>query len=177
MVEDKDSTTTISPQINTDKKPKKTANRVNQLQNELKEINDKLMRAYAEMQNMQKRFEKEMSLREESIKKKYICEFIDLYEVLLKAYNDKDPKSALQIIIKNIDQFLERECVKPIECLGKIFDHNIHHAITTTDRSDCEDGVIVEEVKKGYLIGDKLLRPSQVIVAKKKSIETVKEGS
>jgi len=52
--------------------------------------------------------------------------------------------------------------------VGKTFDHNIHHAVTTIEKNDCEDGTVVEEVKKGYLLDDELLRPSQVIVAKNK---------
>ncbi|MEM0493399.1 MAG: nucleotide exchange factor GrpE [Candidatus Thermoplasmatota archaeon] len=177
MVTEKETPVTVTSETSTDKTCKKTGGRVSQLQKELKDTNDKLIRAYAEMQNMQKRFEKELSSREESIKKKYLCEFIDLYDVLQKAYRDDDPKSGLQVIIKNIEQFFEHEHIKPIECVGKVFNHNIHHAITTVDRTDCEDGVIVEEVKKGYLIDEKLLRPSQVIVAKNKKIDMKMEGS
>jgi len=51
--------------------------------------------------------------------------------------------------------------------VGKKFDHNFHHAVTTIDKDDCEENTIVEEIKKGYMINEKLLRPSQVIVVKK----------
>ena len=65
--------------------------------------------------------------------------------------------------------FMEKEKIKPIECIGKKFDHNLHHAITTVENKDCEDDTIIEEIKKGYIINEKLLRPSQVIVAKMKN--------
>jgi len=55
--------------------------------------------------------------------------------------------------------------------MGKKFDHNLHHAINTVEDDDCESETIVEEVKKGYMINDKVLRPSHVIVAKKKENE------
>ena len=70
-------------------------------------------------------------------------------------------------MLNNLENFFEKEQIKYINCVGKTFDHNIHHAVITIEKNDCEDGTIVEEVKKGYLIDDKLLRPSQVIVAKK----------
>ena len=70
-------------------------------------------------------------------------------------------------MISNIEKLFEKEQIKCIECVGKKFDHNIHHAVTTIDKGDCEDNLIVEEVKKGYMLNEKLLRPSQVIVVKK----------
>ena len=55
--------------------------------------------------------------------------------------------------------------------MGKRFDHNLHHAITTIEKDDCEDDIIIEEVKKGYMINEKILRPSHVIVSKKENME------
>ena len=52
--------------------------------------------------------------------------------------------------------------------MGKSFDHTLHHAITTIEKTDYKDNVIVEEVKKGYMIKDTVFRPSQVIVVKNK---------
>ena len=98
---------------------------------------------------------------------KYLSELIDLYELLKKAYNDEKPKDGLKLIINNVEKIFEKEQIKHIDCVGKTFNHNIHHAISTVE-DDCEDEIIVEEVKKGYLIADKVLRPSQVIVSKKK---------
>ena len=137
------------------------------LKQELKKKEDKLLRSYADLQNYQKRMEKELQINEEETKKKYLSELIDLHELLKKAYEDNDPKEGLKLIINNIENFFEKEQIKCIECVGKKFDHNLHHAITTINKDDCEDEIIVEEVKKGYMINEKLLRPSQVIVAKK----------
>ena len=141
-------------------------NKLKQLQLELEEKNDKLLRTQADLQNYQKRMEKELTHKEEEVKKKYISELIDLNELLKKAYEDENPKDGLKLILYNINNLLEREQIKYIDCVGKKFDHVHHHAVTTVEKYDCEDGVIVEEVKKGYLIGEKLLRPSQVVVAK-----------
>jgi len=139
-----------------------------QLEEELKELNDKLLRSYADVQNIQKRMEKEIRSCKEETKKKYISELINFNELLKKAYEDKDPKEGLKLMLTNIENFFEKEQIKYIDCIGKKFDHNYHHAISTVEKDECDDGEIVEEVKKGYMLNDKLLKPSQVIVAKKK---------
>ena len=147
---------------------KKLEKKVKQLQQELKEKNDKLLRSYADFQNYQKRMEKELIFKEEETKKKYLSELIDLNDLLKKAYDDKDPKNGLKLILNNLKNLFEREQMQCIDCVGKTFDHNLHHAVSAMEKDECEDGTIVEEIKKGYLINDKVLRPSQVIVAKKK---------
>ncbi len=138
------------------------------LQHELKEKNDKLLRTCADLQNYQKRTEKELLFREEETKKKYLSELIELYELLHKAHEDENPKQGLKLILQNLEGFFEKEQIKSIDCVGKSFDHTQHHAITTIEKTDYEDNIIVEEVKKGYMIKDTVFRPSQVIVVKNK---------
>ena len=157
----------------TDKKKKNKEKNINlkkeleKLKMELKEKNDKLLRTFADFQNFQKRSDKELICREQETKKKYLEELLDIYDLLKKAFDDKNPKDGLKLIINNIEKFLEKEHIKQIKCIGEKFNHNIHHAITTLEKNDCEDNTIIEEVKKGYLLNDKILRPSHVIVAKK----------
>ncbi len=150
------------------KKSVNLKNEIEQLKEDLKENKNQLLRTIADFQNYQKRMEKESKLKEIETKQKYLSELIDLNELLKKAYEDKNPKEGLKLIIDNIEKFFEKEQIKCIECIGKKFDHNLHNAVTTLEKDDCEDDVIVEEVKKGYMINDKLFRPSHVIVAKKK---------
>jgi molecular chaperone GrpE len=141
---------------------------IKKLKQDLKEKEDKLLRSYADFQNYQKRMEKELQIKEEETKKKYLSELLDLNELLKKAYADNYPKKGLKLILNNIENFFEKEQIKSIECVGEKFDHNLHHAVTTIEKDDCEDETIVEEVKKGYMVNNKLLRPSHVIVVKKK---------
>ncbi len=145
--------------------------KLKKIEKELKEKNDKLLRTCADLQNYQKRMEKELISREGEIKRKYLTELIDLNEILKRAYEDKNPKQGLKLILNNLEKFFEKEHIRYIDCMGKSFDHGLHHAVTTVEKNDCENDTIVEEVKKGYMIGDSLLRPSQVIVAKKKEYE------
>jgi molecular chaperone GrpE len=150
------------------KKEKSTSKKRDKLNQELKEKNDKLMRCYADLQNLQKRMEKELILKEDEVRRKYLSEIIDINELLKKAIEDNNPKEGLKLILQNIENFFDSEKIKCIDCMGKKFDHNLHHAIITVEKNDCDENTIIEEVKKGYLVNDKLLRPSQVIVSKKK---------
>jgi len=138
------------------------------LHQELNDKNDKYLRILADFQNYQKRMEKEIQAQKEETKKKYLLEILDLTELLKKAYEDPDPKSGLKLLLDNIDKFLQKEGITYIDCKGKPFNYQFHNAVSTIEQSECVDGTILDEIKKGYLLGEKLLRPAHVIVAKKK---------
>jgi len=159
---------TTSKKNTTSKKTPNLKKEIEKLKQELQEKNEKLLRSIADFQNYQKRIEKELQHREDDSKKKYLSELIDINELIKKAYEDNSPKEALKLILHNLNSFFEKEQIKCIDCVGKPFNHNLHHAISTVEKEDCENEIVVEEIKKGYLVDDKLLRPSQVIVTKKK---------
>lgn len=138
------------------------------LQKEIKELNKKLLRTQADFHNYQKRMEKEIVFCKQETKEKYLLELLDLYDILIKAYKDNNPKKGLKLLINNLENFFNNEQIKEIESMGKKFDHNFHHAINTIEKKDCEDDLIIEEVKKGYMINKKVVRPSHVIVVKNK---------
>ncbi len=73
----------------------------------------------------------------------------------------------IALIYRKLQAILEQEGVKPIQAEGKEFDPMYHEAITYEEAEGFEDGQIIEEVQKGYMLGDKVLRPSIVRVAKK----------
>ncbi len=141
---------------------------IEELQQQLKQKQDQLIRSMADFQNLQKRLEKERIFHIDSVKEKYISKFIDIKELLQKACIDESPKEGLRLILSQIDQFFEQEHIQCIDCIGKPFDHRKHHAIMTVEKENCEGNSIVEEIKKGYMVDEKILRPSHVIVAKKK---------
>lgn len=150
-----------------EKELKKFKKEIKELKKELIEKNDKLLRSYADIQNFQKRSEKALQIKEDETKIKYVYELVELSELLKQAYKDNDPKIGIKLIIDNLEKFFEKEQIKFIDCVGKQFDHNLHHAVTVIDKKDCQDGIILKEVKRGYFIKNKLMRPSQVIVSKK----------
>jgi molecular chaperone GrpE len=137
----------------------------------LKEKDEKILRNLADFQNYQKRINKELNDIEKEIKNKFFLKFIDIYELLVQVYNDKNPKFGLKLIINDIENFFKKENIQYIDCIGKKFDHNVHHAISTIEKDDCKENTVVEEIKKGYVIEDRLLRPSHVVVAKRKEKE------
>lgn len=141
---------------------------IEKLRSEVQEKNDKLLRSIADFQNLQKRMEKDMNNYVNKNKEKYLCEFVDLHELLKKALSDENPKEGLKLIVNNLEDFFEKEGIRRISCIGEKFDHNIHHAITTVENNKYEDNTVVEEVKKGFILNDKIIRPSHVIVSKKK---------
>jgi len=159
---------TIHKNANLDLKIKQLKKEIKELKKAIIEKDNKLLRIRADLENFQKRIEKELISKEEEIKKKYLNEIVDLVEILKKAYEDKNPKQGLKLILSNLDKLFEKEDIKYIDCMGKSFNHELHHAVTSLEKNDCESDIIIEEVKKGYMIGNRLLRPSQVIVAKKK---------
>lgn len=152
-----------------DKQINSLEDQIKLLEKELKETRDKLLRSYADYQNYQKRVEKNIKQKEKEIKQIYLSEFIDIKELLLKALQDDKPKQGLRLILKQLEHFFKEERVCYIDCIGKKFDHNLHHAVTTIEQENCEDNIVIEEIKKGYKIDDTVLRPSHVVVAKKKS--------
>jgi molecular chaperone GrpE len=159
-----------------DKKIDSLQKELDKLKQELKEKDDKLLRSYADLQNYQKRIEKDINFKEEDIRKKYLLEIIDFYEILEKANKDINPKEGINAILQNIQNLLKKEQITEIECLDKPFDYCYHNAISTIEKENCDDGKIVDQIKKGYMIGNKILRPSYVIVVKNKKIEK-KEGT
>lgn len=150
------------------KKIKELELRIKDLEIEVNEKKDKLLRSYADFENFKKRIEKQRCQEDLDIKKKYISELIDLKELLLKALDDDHPTEGLRLILKQIEQFFDQEHVTSIECVGKPFNHQQHHAVTTLDKEDCEENTVIEEIKKGYMVDNKVLRPSHVIVSNKK---------
>jgi molecular chaperone GrpE len=141
---------------------------IKKLKQELQEKQDKLLRAYADNQNLWKRMEKNQEQRDADIQRRYLLELLDIKELLQNVLDDPSPKEGIKAIIHSLDIFFDKEHIAPIECVGKPFNHNCHYALSTIEKEGCNEGDIVEEVKKGYFVSDKVLRPSHVIVAQKK---------
>jgi molecular chaperone GrpE len=149
-------------------KIKEFEDELQKLKAEAAEKNDKYLRTLADFQNYQKRMEKEIISREDELKKKYLLELLDFRELLKKAAEDPAPKEGVKLLLENIDKFLKKEGITYIDCKGKPFNYQFHNAVSTIEQSDCVDGIILDEIKKGYMVGEKLLRPAHVIVTKKK---------
>ena len=146
----------------------------------IKELEDKLARTFAEMENQRRRFEKEkddayeyggfafakeaLNLIDNFARSKLILESDDALkdtEALKKTLEHFD------IINKDLISIFTKNNIKPIDCLDKKLDPNLHQAMMEIEDDQKEPGTIVQEVQKGFMIKDRLLRPSLVGVSKK----------
>jgi molecular chaperone GrpE len=153
----------------------------------IKELEDKLARAFAEMENQRRRFEKEkddafdyggfvfakeaLSLIDNLARSKSILESD---ETLKDTEALKKTLEHFDIINKDLISIFTKNNIKPIECLNKKLDPNLHQAMMEIEDDQKEPGTIVQEVQKGFMIKDRLLRPSLVGVSKKVEIKDKK---
>ncbi|MDH5201936.1 MAG: nucleotide exchange factor GrpE [Nitrospirota bacterium] len=144
-----------------------------QLPTELQEINDKYVRLYAEFENYKKKINKD---KEELVRygnESLILDLlpvIDNLEMALK-HSSQDQNTGIvqgvEITLKEFQRVLEKFGLSPIDAAGKHFDPSVHHAMTQVERDNVDEKTVVEEFRKGYMLWDKVLRPSLVAVSKK----------
>ena len=152
------------------------------------ELEDKVARTFAEMENQRRRFEKEKEDAFEYGGFSFAKEALNLIDNLERSKqflnNDEKLKNTdalkkkmehLDIINKDLISIFSKNHIKPIESLNKKLDPNYHQAMMEIEDSEKEAGTIVQEIQKGFTIKDRLLRPSLVAVSKK-SEGTVKKG-
>ena len=146
----------------------------------IKELEDKLARTFAEMENQRRRFEKE---REDAFSyggfafAKETLNLIDNFERSKKILeNDEILKGTealkktlehFEIINKDMVSILSKNGITPIESIGKKLDPNLHQAMMEIEDDQKDAGTIVQEIQKGFMMKDRLLRPSLVGVSKK----------
>ena len=151
------------------------------LEQKLKETEDKLLRSLAEIENQRRRFEKEIKEAFEfgsfNFAKESLAILDNLQRAKIAIKNDEVLKSNkdlnkflenISIIEKDLISIFEKNRITKIEAKGKKFDPNLHQAMTEIEDDQSEVGTVVQEVQNGYMLGDRLLRPALVGVAKKK---------
>ena len=148
----------------------------------LKDTEDKLLRSLAEIENQRRRFEKEIKDAFEFGSFNFARESLAILDNLQRAKsaikNDEILKSNkdldkflenISVIEKDLISIFEKNKITKIEAKGKKFDPNIHQAMAEIEDDMSEVGSIVQEIQPGYMLGERLLRPALVGVAKKKS--------
>ena len=146
----------------------------------IKELEDKLARTFAEMENQRRRFEKEKEDAFEYGGTSFAKEALNLIDNLDRSKhvlkNDEKLKNSealiktlehLDIIYKDLLSIFSKNNINPIDCLNKRLDPNLHQAMMEIEDDQKEPGTIVQEIQKGFTIKDRLLRPSLVGVSKK----------
>ena len=152
------------------------------------ELEDKLARTFAEMENQRRRFEKEKEDAYEYGGFAFAKEALNLIDNLERSKqilsndetlkNSESLKNTLEhfdIINKDLISVFSKNNIKPIESLNKKLDPNFHQAMIEIEDDEKEPGTIIQEIQKGFTIKDRLLRPSLVGVAKKRLDKTKKD--
>ena len=152
------------------------------LEDKIKELEDKLARAYAEIENQRRRFEKEkddafdyggFSLARETLnlvdnleRSKFALESD---EKLKNSETLKKTVEHLNVIQKDMISILKKNNIEEISSIDQKLDPNLHQAMMEVEDDSKEPGTVVQEIQKGFMMKDRLLRPSLVAVSKKKN--------
>ena len=135
---------------------------------------NKLKYMMAEFDNYRKQMEKQIDSRIESGKGELLLKFLGLRDDYLRALEmAKQSKSeavvieGLEGILKNFDSLLKSEGVMEIETIGTPFDPNVHDVIGFSHEEEIEENIITKEIRKGYMLNNKVLRPSLVLISRK----------
>jgi molecular chaperone GrpE len=170
----------IVPNVEKNLENNSEVNLENKLEKKIEELNDKLLRSLAENQNLRKVHEKE---REDLIKyssSSFAREILNLADNLERAFGlfkdnpkfksdeFKDTMLGIELIEKELINSFDKNGIKSFESVGKKFDPNFHQALNEVE-SEQEDGMVINEIQKGYMLYDRLLRPALVSISKKKT--------
>jgi molecular chaperone GrpE len=143
---------------------------------EAAETYDRLLRVSAEFDNYKKRSTRELADFRKYANQSLIKEMLSVVDNLELAMNstnghkaiDKDLLQGLEMTHKEILKVFEKFNVKPIEAEGQPFDPTFHEAVMQEETNDSPKNTVINELQRGYMIHDRLLRPSMVVVAKPK---------
>ena len=151
------------------------------IEEKLKETEDKLLRSLAEIENQRRRFEKEIKDAFEfgsfNFAKESLAILDNLERAKIAIKNDEILKSNkdldkflenISIVEKDLISIFEKNRIIKLITKGKKFDPNLHQAMTEIEDDQSEAGTIVQEIQSGYMLGERLLRPALVGIAKKK---------
>jgi molecular chaperone GrpE len=145
--------------------------KIDELKNILEKETERSKTFQAKYENLRKDLEKETANRINSHGDKIILDFLIVYEDFTRARDayEKEGENVdnLNSIIKKIESILGNYEVEPIEAEGKKFDPNLHEVIQEIENNDHEEGTVVEEIAKGYIIRGEVMKYSKVCVSKK----------
>ena len=159
-------------------------------EDKLKVVQEKLLRTMAEMENQRRRFEKEKNEAFEFCGFNFAGESLSLLDNIDRAIisfkNDENLKNnkdlnkiidGIEIVKQDLVSIFKKNGITPIECVNKKFDPNFHQAMLEIEDNTKEAGTVIQEIQKGFMMKNRLLRPSFVGVTKKReeNVENTKK--
>ena len=142
---------------------------LDQLKGERDQLLDRLARLQAEFENARKRAERERLEFRDYATGSVVEQFlpvVDNFELALKSGGTAEQlRHGVELIVKQMEEILRQLQVNPIASVGEVFDPRIHEALGSVERDDLPDQHVAEEIRRGYKLRDRLLRPALVRVA------------
>jgi molecular chaperone GrpE len=145
---------------------------IEEVRREKDALQDRLLRTAAEFDNYRKRMDRERRELSDYTAAEVVRDFLpilDNFERALQAPAGPEAdtfRKGIELIHKQMLDLLKKRGVKPIEALGETFDPNFHEAVIHEASDEHREGEVMQELQRGYLLGDRLLRPAMVKVAK-----------
>lgn len=169
MAENENLTEEIKNEVTEEvKKENEEKSELQKKQIELDELDDRYKRVFAEFENYKKRTQKERESLYNSVLGDIITNILPIIDNLQMAVNaeckDEGYKQGVELVEKQFKEFLSKNHVEEIPAVGEIFDPSVHEAISSVQDDTKEQGEIVQEFRKGYKLGSKVIRPSMVVV-------------
>ena len=159
----------------------KKSEKIQTVEEKLKTVEEKLLRTMADMENQRRRFEKERQEAFEFGGFNFANASLSLLDNMDRAIisfredkklkNNQDLRKIIdgvEVVKKDLISIFKKNGIEEIECINKKFDPNFHQAMLEIDNDKMEPGTVVQEIQKGYMMKDRLLRPALVGVSKKK---------
>ena len=157
------------PENETEKKILDLQAALDKLKADNDEKDDRIKRLMAEFENFKKRSNKEREGLYSSVMGEVVLQILPVIDNLEKAVEskteDQDYKNGIILVLEQLKETLKKNGVTEIEAVGKPFDPSLHEAISMVEDPNLGEKIVQQEYRKGYMIGDKVLRHSMVIVA------------
>lgn len=150
--------------------PADLAGDIDQLRNDLRDERDRNLRTLADFTNYRRRVEREGSKRAEEGKREIILPLLDIIDDVEKAMQwagdtEQPVLKGVRLIHKKLLALLKTHGVLPFVSAGMPFTHDLHDAVAVAEHSEAAPGIVVDELRRGYLWNNELLRPAQVRAA------------
>ena len=144
---------------------------LNEAQQQIDELNERVVRLTADYDNYRKRAQRDKiearQFANQGILEK-LLPVLDNFEMAIIAVKDADPsvRDGVQMIYDQLLSVLKAEGVEPVDAVGKQFDPNLHEAISQEESDEVEEGEVISQIQRGFILNNRLVRPARVVVAK-----------
>ena len=146
-----------------------------EMEEKLKELNDKYLRAAADLDNYRKLMQKEMQNFRLTVKAEFFNKVIPVLDGFTRAINNDVSRENFENFIQGVDMIcrqlkeaLQSLGMEEFSGIGEVFDPSKHEAVAMVDADDHPENTVVEEISRGYKIGDRVIKPAKVVVTKPK---------